>query len=45
MTDNELKEILKEKIEHDDCYDKEIQDILLDYKISGGQQETAIKLV
>ncbi len=45
MTDNELKEILKEKIVQDHCYDKEIQDILLAYKNSGGQQETAIKLV
>ncbi len=45
MTDNELQEILKEKIEQGDCHNKQVQDILLDYKNSGGQQETAIKLV
>ena len=45
MTDNELQEILKEKIEQGDCYNKQVQGILYDYKISGGQQETAIKLI
>lgn len=45
MTDNELLEILKEKIEQDDCFNKQIQNILFDYKISGGQQETAKKII
>ncbi|UUC44751.1 hypothetical protein [Flavobacterium cerinum] len=45
MTDKELQEILKEKIEQDDCFNKDIQKILLDFKDSGGEQETAKKLV
>lgn len=48
MTDKELQEILKEKIEQGDCFNTEyflIQNILFDYKISGGQQETAKKLI
>jgi len=45
MTDNELQEILKEKIEQGDCLNKSVQQILLDYKQSGGQQETAWKLM
>lgn len=45
MTDTELQEILKEKIEQGDCFNKQLQNILLEYKISGGQQETAQKLI
>lgn len=44
MTDKELQEILKEKIERGDCFNKQILTVLFNYKNSGGQQETAIKL-
>lgn len=45
MTDTGLQEILKEKIEQGDCFNKQVQNILFEYKISGGQQETAKKLI
>ncbi len=45
MTDKELQKTLREKIEHGDCFNKEVQNILIDYKNSGGQQEDAEKLV
>lgn len=45
MTDHELHKILKEKIEQGDCFNKQIQAILLDYKISGGQQQTAKEMI
>ena len=45
MTGNKLQEILKQKIEQGDCFNKEIQNILFDYKISGGPPETARKIV
>jgi len=45
MTDTELREILKEKIAQGDCFNEQIRNILFEYKISGGQQETAKKLL
>lgn len=45
MTDKELQEILIEKIEQGDCFNIQIRTILLDFKNSGGEQETAKKLL
>lgn len=45
MTNNELFYVLKNSIEQGGCFNKEIQNILFDFKNSGGQQETAQKLV
>lgn len=45
MTDKELQEKLKARIELGDCFNKQIQNILFAYKISGGQQETAKKII
>lgn len=45
MTDKELQKILKEKIKQGDCFNKQVQNILFEYKISGGQQETIKKLL
>lgn len=45
MTYGELFEVLKKNIEQGDSFNKEIQNILLEFKKSGGQQETAMKLV
>ncbi|HRB70885.1 MAG TPA: hypothetical protein PK776_03465 [Flavobacterium sp.] len=45
MTENELQKIVKAKIAQGDCLNTSVQQILLDYKQSGGQQETARKLI
>lgn len=45
MTIEELYEVLKKNIKQGDCFNKEIQDILFNFKNSGRQQETAQKLV
>lgn len=45
MTDNELQNRLKEKIKQGNCFHKQVQAILCDYRDSGGKQETAIKLI
>lgn len=45
MTDNELQETIKGKIEQGDCFNKQIQNVLFNYKLSGGQQETAKELI
>ncbi|AWH84710.1 hypothetical protein HYN59_06060 [Flavobacterium album] len=44
MTDRELFEILKERIEQGDCRTEQVSAILSEYKNSGGKQETAESL-
>ena len=45
MTDKELQEILKEKIQQGDFFNKQIQSVLSDFINSGGQQEAAQKIL
>jgi len=45
MTDAQLINILYKQIEQGDCFTKEIQSILVEYRDSGGKQKVAQKLV
>lgn len=45
MTNKELHEVLKEKIKQGDCFNRQIQNILFEFKNVGGQQKTAKKII
>lgn len=45
MTDNEFLKNIREEIEQGQGFSKKVQNFLIVYKNSGGQQETAKRLV